>query len=125
MLNGEADAGFIRTGLIEAMERSGQLPPTGSRSSTARASPASHISPRRASAPNTLRRADPTEPDIVRQDHCPALLKPTGDAAARAAGIHGFNLPADYLPAEQALRELRLPPYETLPKLRWEDVWHR
>ena len=26
VLNGEADAGFVRTGLIEAMERSGQLP---------------------------------------------------------------------------------------------------
>ena len=126
VLNGEADAGFVRTGLIETMERSGQLPLDRIEVINRQGFTGfPYLASTRLYPEYPFIALTHTEPDIVRQITVALLsLKPT-DAAARAAGIHGFNPPADYLPAEQALRELRLPPYETLPKVRWEDVWQR
>lgn len=46
------------------------------------------------------------------------------DAVARASGIYGFSVPGDYALVEEALRQLRLPPFGKGPTVTKEDVWN-
>ncbi len=43
--------------------------------------------------------------------------------AAVAAGIMGFAPPADYHEVENVARTLRLPPFEKVPEVSWKDIW--
>ncbi len=45
------------------------------------------------------------------------------DPAAQAAGITGFTIPADYASVEQVMRTNRMPPFEHLPPIGWDDLW--
>ena len=47
------------------------------------------------------------------------------DPAAKAAGIHGYTAPADYLVVEDLARELRLPPFDQSPAFTLSDIWER
>ena len=126
VLDGEADVGLIRTGLIEEMERTGKLPLDRLEVINRQGFTGFPFSASTRLYPEypfiALTHTDPT---VVRQITIALLSLKPDDTAARAAGIHGFNPPADYLPVEQALRELRLRPYESAPLVRWEDIWQR
>jgi len=55
-----------------------------------------------------------------------ALLSlPSDSAAARAAGISGFSIPADYNSVEAMMRRLRLPPFDGAPEFTLRDLWGR
>ncbi len=126
VLNGEADVGFVRTGLIEELERSGKLPLDRLEVINRQGFTGFPFSASTRLYPEyPFIALTHTDPRIVRQITIALLSLKPDDTAARAAGIHGFNPPADYLPVDQALRELRLPPYESPPHVRWEDVWQR
>lgn len=45
--------------------------------------------------------------------------------AAKAAKIGGFDPPADYLPVEELVRSLRLPPYDKAPAFTLADIWSK
>ena len=125
VLDGRVDAGFVRTGLFEALVAEGrdlsglrvlhplQHPGFPLRSST-RLYPEWPLV--------ALRQADPA---LMRKVAALALGLETADPAARAAGIHGFTIPADYARVEEMLRELRLPPFDATPPFTWNDVWAR
>ena len=52
-----------------------------------------------------------------------ALMRmPASDPAARAANISGWTLPLNYQPVHEALRELRIGPYEHMRKLTLAEV---
>ncbi|AHJ11876.1 EAL domain-containing protein [Sulfurospirillum multivorans] len=51
-------------------------------------------------------------------------LSPESEAA-RSAQIYGFTVPADYKGVEDALRTLRVPPFEGAPKFTLADFWAR
>lgn len=44
---------------------------------------------------------------------------------AKESGIYGYTLPADYLEVEELSRKLRLPPFDTIPKITFLDVWEQ
>ncbi len=119
VIDGRVDAGFIRTGLLEALSAEGrdlsgvQHPGFPLHSST-RLYPEWPLV--------ALRQADPA---LMRKVAALALGLEAGDPAARAAGIHGFTIPADYARVEEMLRELRLPPFDASPAFTWNDVWAR
>ncbi|HNM55244.1 MAG TPA: EAL domain-containing protein [Thauera aminoaromatica] len=125
VLDGRVDAGFVRTGLFEALVAEGrdlsglrvlhplQHPGFPLRSST-RLYPEWPLV--------ALRQADPA---LMRKVAALALGLETAAPAARAAGIHGFTIPADYARVEEMLRELRLPPFDATPPFTWNDVWAR
>ena len=125
VLDGRVDAGFVRTGLFESLVAEGrdlsglrvlhplQHPGFPLRSST-RLYPEWPLV--------ALRQADPA---LMRKVAALALGLETADPAARAAGIHGFTIPADYARVEEMLRELRLPPFDATPPFTWNDVWAR
>ncbi|MBV5323188.1 PhnD/SsuA/transferrin family substrate-binding protein, partial [bacterium] len=116
VIEGKADAGFVRTGLIEQLSRQGKIPsdsfkiinrqelPSFPYASSTRLYPEwpfvalPHVETRLAAkVAATLLGIDPDTPSL------------------RAAGIHSFAIPADYQPVEQLLRELRLPPFDQSP----------
>lgn len=123
---GEAEAGFIRTGVIEQLTAEGKLDPARL-----------HIVNRQypADFPYVVStRLYPEWPFIalphvkdetVSRITAALLALEAGHPAARAADIAGFAPPADYLPVEQLARALRLPPYEAAPEFTLSDVWER
>ncbi|MFO7765289.1 MAG: PhnD/SsuA/transferrin family substrate-binding protein [Pelovirga sp.] len=55
-----------------------------------------------------------------------ALLSIEQDSpTARAAGIAGYNIPADYLVVEELSRALRLPPFDQPPEFNLVDIWNK
>jgi len=126
VMKGKADAGFVRTGLIEQLTRQGKIPsdsfkiinqqelPDFPYASSTRLYPEwpfvalPHVDTRLAAkVAATLLGIEPDTPSLL------------------AAGIHSFAIPADYQPVEQLLRELRLPPFDQSPPFTLRDVWSR
>ena len=126
VLEGKAEVGFVRTGLIEQLERNGTVP-KGSLTVINRQN-----LPDFPYASST--RLYPEWP-VVALPHVDARLAASmaalllgiepDSAPLKAAGVHSFAIPADYQPVEQLLRELRLPPFDQSPPFTFRDVWNR
>ena len=126
VLEGRADAGFIRTGIIESLVAEGRLD----------ASQLVVLNPQAlAGYPFAVStRLYPEWPFValphvdrptVRRVSAALLGLEPSHPAARAAGIAGFSPPLDYLPVETMARTLRLPPFDHAPPFSWRDVWSR
>jgi len=126
VLSGKADVGFMRTGVLEELEREGKLtsgelevirpvyhPGFAHRASTRLYPDWPFLSMLHVDAATSQRIA--TALMELKPDH-PAALN---------AGIYGFTIPADYAPVEQAMRDLRMEPFHTTPALNLADVWKR
>lgn len=126
VLEGRADAGFIRTGIIESLVAEGRLDPARLVVLNRQ-----HL----AGYPfAVLTRLYPEWPFIalphvdartVRRISAALLALEPSDPAPRAAGLAGFSPPLDYLPVENLARALRLPPFDHAPSFVWRDVWGR
>lgn len=123
---GRADVGFVRSGIIEIMEKEGTLPVGAIKL----ISPQQHPGfPFRASTrlyPEWPVFAMPHVDERSLRHVAAALyaLEPE-HPAARAAGIHGYTVPADYLPVEELARTLRLPPFDRAPEFTIRDAWEK
>ncbi|MDO8287287.1 MAG: EAL domain-containing protein [Rhodoferax sp.] len=126
VLTGQADAGFVRTGILEALVQEGKLdlarikiihpldePPFPFMRST---------------------RLYPEWPVVVmpqvdeglaRQLAVALLSLPADSAAAHAAGIAGFSIPADYNGVQTMMQRLRVPPFDAAPDFTLTDLWRR
>jgi diguanylate cyclase (GGDEF)-like protein/PAS domain S-box-containing protein len=126
VIAGRADAGFVRTGVIEEMEREGKL-----------GAGALRILGQRQVAGFPLllsTRLYPEWPFAVAA-HTPgrlasqvavALLQmPAGDAAGRQGDYAGWTIPSDYHPVHELMRSLHLPPYDERTQFSWSDVVRR
>ena len=125
VLDGRADAGFVRSGLIEAMARAGTL----------------DIDQLKVLNPNTSRDNFPfavstrfypewpfsamthVEHDLARQVAAALLAIPHGGELAESMRIHGFTIPGDYRNIDQLLRTLRMPPFDEVPFVSLQDIW--
>ena len=113
LLSGKADAAFVRTGLLESLEREGRLKPGELKVLGQQNYPG---------YPYALSSRLYPEWPVVAMSHLPedlavriagALLSlPHGSAAAQRMGIYGFTVPADYEPVRAMMRELRAPPFD-------------
>ncbi len=126
VLHGQADAGFVRTGIMDAMAREGTLDLQRIRILNAQPlfgfpfAVSTHLYPEWPFV--ALSHVEPAVAGRV----LAALLAMNPDGPeATAAGINGFTLPANYESVESLVRELRLPPYDTIPSFRLADIWSR
>ena len=126
VLEGKVDAGFIRTGAIEQMQLEGKLDASQLKVINEQDLPGY---PYRVST-----RLYPEWPFVVMSNVEPqiankvasALLTLDGDhPISQSIGIYGFTFPADYFPVEEVMRELRLPPFDTIPSFTWQDIWKK
>jgi len=122
LLEGQVDAAFVRTGLIEAMAREQKLDPTRLRVVNARDDgfPLAHSTRLYPQWP--LAAMPWADQDFARRLAAAILTLPHGSEVARAADIDGFGIPEDYRPVEELLRQLRLPPFEAGPSVTVNDI---
>ena len=113
VLDGRADVGMVRSDILERMARAGRL----------ELRDLEVISPRRhpgfpflVSTPlypewpiAELRHVDD---EVARQVAVALMEMPEASAAASAAAVHGWTVPANYQPVREVLRALRLSPYD-------------
>lgn len=126
VLSGEADGGFIRTGILESMVAEGRLAWGQVRVLNSQALPGYPFVTSTRLYPEWAVVALPhLKPRLVGQIAASLLSIEPDDRVARAAGIHGFAIPADYLPVEELMRELRVPPFDVAPSFTWHDIWQR
>ncbi|MPQ76623.1 EAL domain-containing protein [Hydrogenovibrio sp. JE_KL2] len=124
VLTGKADVGFVRTGILEGLQDEGKLKLTQIKV----------IHPRKMKGfPYLVSTAlYPEWPFVVLSnvdEHkirqlVVALFKFKPDADyVKQFGMAGFVPPADYLPVQNLLRTLHLPPYDALPEFNLEGFW--
>ncbi len=123
LLAGRADAAFVRTGVIESMQRENKLDPSQIR--VINRQPAERY-PQALSTrlyPEWPVAAMPwTDDDLARQVAAALLSLPASSPAAQAAQIHGFTVPGDYRPVDRLMQQFRLPPFDSPPQFTWSDV---
>jgi len=123
VLSGRADAGFVRTGVLEALEREGKL--DMARIKVINSQYQSRF-PVRVSTRLYPEWPFAALPDIDEQlaQHVAAslFLLDEHSAAAKAMKIYGFVIPSDYSTVADVMRELRAPPFEETPLFTLEDV---
>jgi PAS domain S-box-containing protein len=126
VLQGKADAGFVRTGVLEAMTREGRIDMSRLKVLSRRDVPAFPDAVSTQLYPEWPFIALPHVDDDISRHVAAALLDlEHGGGVARKGGFHGFTIPADYTPVENLLLELRLPPFDSSPVFTVQDVWQR
>lgn len=125
VLNNQADAAFIRTGLLESMIERRLIEPEQIRILNAQ---------QLGSFPFYLStRLYPEWPlaamGHVNEQHAgqlagALLALPYDGDAMRQAGVYGFSIPAEYEPVRELMRALKMPPYDLEIEITLEDIWH-
>ena len=116
VISGEADAGFVRSDLIESLIAAGKLDPKLLKVLGERSTPGFPYRHSTQLYPHWPLASLEHVPEDLKRDLLIALLGlPPGHPAARAAGIHGWTLPQNYQSVHELFLEFRLPPYDELP----------
>ena len=119
VLNGDADAGVLRACLLERLEREGALSPGRLRVLSPRPAAADCQVSSRLYPGWAFAAASGTPPALSRQVLL-ALLSLSPDQAGQS-----WNVPADYHPVHELLRELEIGPYAFLRETAWTSLWRR
>ena len=126
VLGGRADVGFVRTGVLEGMVREGHLEAGRVKVLNRQNLPDYPLLVSTRLYPEWPFAALPhIDPNLARQVAAALFLLEENTVKAHAMGIHGFNVPADYTPVVDLLKELRVPPYEGAPRFTLQDVGAR
>lgn len=126
VLSGRADAGFVRTGLLEEMAREGELEPARIKVLNLQSHPGFRLQASTRLYPEWPFASLPSTDENLARRVAAALFTMEEDAdATRKMGIHGFVVPADYTPVADLLKELRMPPFDEAPSFGLQDVWNR
>jgi PAS domain S-box-containing protein len=126
VLSGRVDAGFVRTGMLERMAAEGSLDPALLRVINPQTVPGFPFALSTALYPEwpfvSLAHVDER---FARRVAAALLSIEPDDAVARAGQFHGFTIPANYLPVETLMHEMRMPPFDVAPEVTPADIWAR
>jgi PAS domain S-box-containing protein len=126
VLSGQADAGFVRTGVIEQKIREGSLDASRLRVVRQLYQPGFPYLVSTGLYPEWPVVALPgVDPHVTRRVAAALLALEPEHPVSQAVGIHGFTVPADYSIVDRSMRLLRLPPFDQAPRFTWRDVWSR
>lgn len=126
VLSGRADVGFVRTGVLEAMAREGQLKMRQIKVINLQHQAKYPVLLSTMLYPEWAFAALPKiSEELARQVTAALFGLEKNSAVIQAIGIHGFVIPADYLPVSEVLEALRLPPYDMEPSFTLNDIWLR
>ncbi len=126
VLERRADACFLRDGVLEKMMAEGEVEARDIRLLNEQNFP--HFPHRVSTAlyPEWPVFALPHVPERSVRHFAAALLSlEPQHPAAKAAGIYGYTIPADYLAIEKLSKALRLPPFDSVPEFSLRDIWQR
>lgn len=126
VLQGRAEVGFVRTGVLEALAREGRIDLSEVRVLNRQDLPHFPFLSSTRLYPEWAFAALPqVDQDLARRMTVALLDLPHDGEIARRLGIWGFTIPLDYEPVRELLRVLRLPPFERAPDFTLADVWQR
>ncbi len=126
VLDGRADAGLVRTGVLESLSAEGKLDARQIKVIGAQSPPNFPFQVSTRLYPEWPFAAMPqVDPDRVRQVTGALLSLPHGGELAQALHIAGFTIPGDYRGIDELLRQLRLPPFDATPEFTFAEAWRR
>ncbi|WP_162301244.1 EAL domain-containing protein [Nitrincola tibetensis] len=126
VLSGDADAGFVRTGVLERLVQQGDLTSTQLRLLDARIQPDFPLLISTALYPEWPLVAMPHVDALLMRQVASALLSmPHHGEMAQAMSIAGFSFPQDYRVVDQLLQTLALPPFDEIRPLTLHDVFQQ
>ncbi len=125
LLEGRADAAFVRTGVLEAMLQEGKLAPGQLRVLAPRQEPGFTQALSTRLYPEWPFAARSHVPEALQKAVARALLaQPADHPASQAGQYRGWTLAGDYQPLRELLEDLELPPYDH-PRLTLAELWKR
>ncbi|MFZ5537552.1 MAG: PhnD/SsuA/transferrin family substrate-binding protein [Pseudomonadota bacterium] len=126
VLDGRAEVGFVRTGVLDALADEGRIDLSELRVLNRQDLPHfPFISSTRLYPEWAFVALPHVDQDLARRMTAALLDLPHDGEIARRLGIWGFTIPMDYEPVRTLLRVLRLPPFEQAPDFTLADVWQR
>lgn len=127
VLAGKADVGFVRTSIIESMSNEKEVDAADIRIINPKSYPGFPFLVSTALYPEWAFAAISGHVnERLERRVASALLQIEPESqVAKAAGIYGFTVPADYRPVDDLARALRLPPYEKGPAFTLGDTFSR
>ncbi|MGK2942053.1 MAG: EAL domain-containing protein [Immundisolibacter sp.] len=122
VLEGRADAGFVRTGTVETLTDAGKLDPASLRILNLQNLAGYPFAASTRLYPEWPIVALPhVDERTVRRVASALFAMPP----VPATGFGGFAPPMDYLAVENLARALRIPPYDQMPGFTWRDAWKK
>jgi diguanylate cyclase (GGDEF)-like protein/PAS domain S-box-containing protein len=126
VLQGRADVGFVRTGVIESLIRAGRLDDSQIKIVNQHLLPGFPYRLSTRLYPEWPIAAMSSTDERLAQSVATALFAlRENDPAARLGRYHGWAIPTDYEPVRALLQALRLPPFEQAPAFTWRDVMEK
>jgi len=126
VLDGRADAGFVRTGILEGLAAEGKLDLARIQIVSARNEPGFPLLLSTRLYPEWPFAAMPgVDEDLARRVTAALISIPHGGAVSTALDIHGFTIPTDYEVVHAMLKALRLPPFDAAPEFTFGDIWDK
>ncbi len=126
VLNGNADAGFVRSSVLESLANEGKINLANIRIINQQNFPEFPYFTSTRLYPEWPIAVRPSVDENLARNLAIALLSLSADSeAAKSAGIFGFTVPADYSGVENMLRQLRMPPFDKAPEFTLNDLWQR
>ena len=123
MMDGRADAAFVRTGLIESLVQAGRLEPGAVRVLNAQAlGDFPYRSSTRLYPEWPLLALSHVDQQVARRVAALLYSLPDGHPAAVAGHYAGWAIPADYESVRLVLEDLRIPPFDKQPTFTADDV---
>ena len=126
VLSGQADVGFVRTGVLEALVKKGKLDMSQLKLINAQHLPDFPFVTSTALYPEWPFAAMPhVDKEVARQVAAALLSIPSMGDLARSMNIAGFNIAGDYRAIDALMRELHLAPFdkETFTLRDFVDMW--
>ncbi len=126
VINGEVDAGFVRSGTLEKMALEGEIDLAEIRVIDNRTYPnfgyliSTNLYPEWPFAA-----ASHVDIDTSRAVASMLLSIKPGDAPAQEIGIYGFNIPSNYLGVEEVMRALKLKPFDNIEPFSFSQIWKK
>jgi diguanylate cyclase (GGDEF)-like protein/hemerythrin-like metal-binding protein/PAS domain S-box-containing protein len=126
VINGKAEAGFIRTGVLEEMQREGKQDTSQLKIIAPKYVPGFPLLLSTQLYPEWPFAAMPgVDENLARKVAAVLLSLPHNEALAKELNIKGFTIPTDYEIVRQTLEILRLPPFDEVPEFTLKDIWHK
>ncbi|BCN93473.1 hypothetical protein THMIRHAM_12580 [Thiomicrorhabdus immobilis] len=124
VISGEADAAFVRSGVLESLEKQGLIKPD-----QVRVLNQQHVKdfPFLTSTrlyPEWPFASMPHVGETLAGQVAGALLTlPHDGEVSQSINIYGFRVPADYEPVREVLRSLKVYPFNKSPEITFYDLW--
>ncbi len=123
VLQGRAQAGTVRSGVLEKMQAAGELDLAQLNILAARQSASFPLIHSVGLYPEwPFAKLPDTDIQLAKQVAMALFAMPQGDAAAQQAGGAGWTIPLNYAAVHEVLRRLQVDPYPPQP-LSWGRIW--